>query len=96
MSVIELVTFQAKEGRGDDLGAVFPEALPLVTEVAAGCRGASVMRCVERPDEFVVRVEWDSVEAHEVFRASPEIEPFRAAVGAHLQEILAVSHYEEQ
>lgn len=96
MNVIELATMQAKEGKGDDLNAAFPEALTLVTDVAAGCHGASVLRCIERPDEFIVRIEWDTVEAHEAFRASPDIAPFRAAVGAYLQEVLAVSHYEEQ
>lgn len=94
MSVIELATMRAKEGSGDDLAAAYPKALHLVTDVAEGCLNASVMRCIERPEEFILRIEWTSVEAHENFRASPEIDTFRAAVSEHIGEAVGYAHYE--
>jgi quinol monooxygenase YgiN len=48
---------------------------------AAGCHGADLKRSVEVPTHFVLNIKWDSVEAHNGFRASPDFGLWRGNVG---------------
>jgi hypothetical protein len=57
--------------------------------------GASVLRCIERPEEFVLRVEWTEVGAHLRFRDAPGFKDYRATFENHLEEVVGFAHYEE-
>ncbi|WP_166459352.1 putative quinol monooxygenase [Amycolatopsis pithecellobii] len=92
MSIVELVTMRAKPGHEDYLGRTLPKGLAVLAE-AEGCLGTAVMRCIERPDEFVLRIEWVSVAAHEDFRAAPEFAHYRAPFADHLAEVVGFAHY---
>jgi len=59
-----------------------------------GCRSVRLTRGVESPSRFVLLVEWDSVEAHEVnFRASDRFARWRAAIGPQFAGPPQVEHY---
>ena len=61
----------------------FERAVPGALEVLAaapGCRGAQVLFGIEQPDEPCLAVHWDSVEAHEDFRAAPLFAEYRATI----------------
>jgi heme-degrading monooxygenase HmoA len=60
-----------------------------------GCRGVRMTRGVESPSRFVLLVEWDSVAAHEGFRASERFVRWRAAIGPHFAAPPQVEHYAE-
>lgn len=92
MPVFELAQVRASDG--DALARAFPAALA-VLRATPGCSGASLRRCVEEPDRFVVTVEWESVEAHEDFRAGERFADYRAPIGALLAEPPAYAHYED-
>lgn len=94
MSVVELATMRAKEGRADGMGRALPPALAVVAE-AEGCLGAVAMRGIERPDEFVLRIRWTSVAAHEEFRGAPDFARYRALIADHLAEVVGFAHYVE-
>ena len=47
-----------------------------------GCRGLVLRRSIEQPHHFVLNIEWDSVAAHNQFRAAPEFALWRGNVGA--------------
>lgn len=63
MTAVELATFRAKPHHGDAMAAGPPAAAGVIA-VADGCVGATAMRCIERRDEFVLRVECTEVAKH--------------------------------
>ena len=58
------------------------------------CLGHEVSRGVEYPDRYVVRIEWDSVEGHELgFRKSRAFGEFFALVKPFYEAIEEMTHY---
>jgi quinol monooxygenase YgiN len=94
MSIIEHATLRAKAGRGDDMSKSLPAALSVIA-AAEGCLGASALRGIENPDEFVLRVRWVAVESHLEFRASPDFPRYRATFAEHLDEVVGFAHFNE-
>jgi quinol monooxygenase YgiN len=89
-------TLELANVRSSDSDA-FLRALPAAIAVlrsAPGCVEVSVRRCIERPDEFALLVDWTSVAAHEEFRASPDFAEYRAPIADLLAEPPAFAHYE--
>ena len=58
-----------------------------------GCRSVRMTQGIETPTRFVLLVEWDSVEAHDAFRASPGFEAWRGHVGRHFAHPPRVEHF---
>ena len=76
--------------------AAFEEAYAQVRDEVAGSPGARWMRMtrgVESPGRFVLLVEWDSVAAHEAFRAGDGFRRWRAAIGPYFAGPPQVEHY---
>jgi heme-degrading monooxygenase HmoA len=58
-----------------------------------GCRSVRMTRSIESPRRFVLLVEWESVEAHDVdFRDSDRFGQWRAAIGPHFDGPPHVEH----
>jgi quinol monooxygenase YgiN len=94
VSVVELATMRAKAGHADGMADALPAAMSVIA-AADGCLGAAALRCIERPDEFVFRVRWVDVAAHEAFRTAPEFPTYRAKFSDHLGEVVGFAHYVE-
>ncbi|TWD80750.1 heme-degrading monooxygenase HmoA [Kribbella amoyensis] len=62
-------------------------------EKAEGARSIRMTHGIERPTRFVLLVEWDSVEAHERFRASEAFGVWRGHIGPHFANPPLVEHY---
>ena len=61
-----------------------------------GCRSLRMTRGIESPSRFVLLVEWDSVEAHEVnFRRTDRFVTWRAAIGPFFAHPPVVEHFSE-
>jgi len=59
------------------------------------CLRYEVSQGVEEPDNFIVRIEWDSLEGHEKgFRSSAEFGPFFAKVKPFFPNIREMKHYQ--
>jgi heme-degrading monooxygenase HmoA len=58
-----------------------------------GCRSVRMTQGVETPTRFVLLVEWDSVEAHDAFRASEAFTRWRGHVGPHFAQPPLVEHF---
>jgi heme-degrading monooxygenase HmoA len=55
-----------------------------------------VERCVERPNRFLLLVEWERLEDHtEGFRLSPAYEEWRAALHHFYDPFPVVEHFEQ-
>ena len=58
------------------------------------CLRSEVTQGVEDPDNFIVRIEWDSIEGHERgFRQGPHFAPFFAKVKQFFPNIQEMKHY---
>ena len=94
MPAIELATFRAKPEHEEEMAAGLAAALAVIAQ-APGCLGAKAMRCIERPDEFVLRIEWTEVDKHLAFRDSADFPRYRAPFQDHLEEVVGFAHYNE-
>lgn len=82
---------------GDE--AAFESAIARARPLIAGQPGfisMSVRRSVETPNEYLLLVEWESVEAHtEGFRRSPEYETWRELLHRFYDPFPIVEHFAE-
>ena len=76
----------------------FLEALATAKQFIArteGFIGMEVSRCVEEPSNFLLLVEWETLEAHIVgFREGPDYAPWRAALHHFYDPMPVVQHFE--
>ena len=64
-------------------------------KASSHCKRYEISQGVEEPDNFIVRIEWDSLEGHEKgFRTSPQFAPFFAKVKPFFSNIREMKHYE--
>lgn len=81
--VLEIATFQVKDGHAELFAAAYLTARDFIAQTP-GCRSVRLTQGVEKPDQFVLLVEWDTLEAHlETFRTSDRFPQWRAAIGPH-------------
>lgn len=58
------------------------------------CLGYELACCVDEPDSYILRIEWDSVEGHmQGFRSSTEFRSFFAAIKPYVGMIEEMRHY---
>jgi len=92
--VIEYIRYQVPSA----LHAEFIEAYRSAkAELGASphCLRYDISQGVEEPDNFIVRIEWDSVEGHEKgFRTSAQFAPFFARVKPFFSNIREMKHYQ--
>ena len=59
------------------------------------CLAYELSHCIEDPDHYILRIEWDSEEGHlKGFRASPEFKSFFALVQPYVKDIEEMRHYQ--
>ena len=69
--VLEVAPLTIRTGKEAEFEAAFATARAIVASMP-GHRSHALHRCLERPGEYLLLVQWDSVEAHEQgFRGSP-------------------------
>jgi heme-degrading monooxygenase HmoA len=93
--VLEIADIAVKPGSEDDFAAAVREGIKFVSDTA-GFGSARLTRGVESPSRFVLLIEWDSVEAHNVgFRESENFGRWRALIGPYLDGNPKVEHVDE-
>lgn len=61
---------------------------------APECLGYELTQCTEEAPSFVLRIQWQSAEAHmQGFRRGANFPPFFAAIGPFVKEITEMRHY---
>jgi quinol monooxygenase YgiN len=59
------------------------------------CLNYELSHCVEKPENYILRIEWDSLEGHmKGFRSSPDFQTFYKAVQPFFNNIEEMRHYE--
>lgn len=91
---LEIARIDVKPGVEAQFAAAYAKACHLI-QSAPGCHWLRMTRGVESPSRFVLLVEWESVAAHEDFRASEAFPQWRAHVSPHFESRPDVEHFED-
>lgn len=90
--VLEVALIDVQAGSEAAFRAAYDEAkgLPAATP---GCGPMRMTQGVETPTRFVLLIEWESVDAHDVFRGSERFDQWRALIGPHFANPPHVEHF---
>ncbi len=92
--VVEYIRYTVSPERSDEFRGAYARAQGALAS-SEHCLGWEVSQGIEEPENFIVRIEWDSVDGHEHgFRASPEFQSFLAAVRPFFGDIQEMKHYQ--
>lgn len=92
--ILEHAPLQVKPGHADEFEAAFAQARTIVSAMP-GFRRLSLSRCVQRPDAYLLLVEWDTLKHHtEGFRGSDEYQQWRHLLHHFYDPFPTVEHYE--
>ena len=92
--VIEYIRYKIGADRAEAFVHAYETAATSLRESAV-CLGYELSRCVEATDSYILRIEWQSTEAHLTgFRTSPEFRTFFQAVQPYFHDIEEMRHYE--
>jgi quinol monooxygenase YgiN len=91
--VLEYIRYEVPAARHDEFLAAYKSASKEL-EASSHCVSYEITEGVEEPDNFTVRIEWDSLEGHERgFRTSAQFSSFFAKVKPFFAEIREMKHY---
>jgi heme-degrading monooxygenase HmoA len=92
--ILERATFQIKQGSERKFEADFATAREIALE-SSGCISVHLHRGIEEPDQYLVLIEWESVDAHlRVFRKSEHFERWAALLRPHYAGPPSGEHYD--
>jgi heme-degrading monooxygenase HmoA len=93
--ILEHAVLTIRADRELDFEAAFAEARSIISAMP-GFRKASVSRCLERPDTYLLLVEWERLEDHvEGFRRSPQFEKWKQLLHHFYDPAPTVEHFVE-
>ena len=91
--ILEHALLDVVPGREAAFERAFEEARPLIA-ATPGFRSLRLERCVERPAQYLLLVEWDRLEDHtEGFRGSDRYERWRDLLHHFYDPFPLVEHY---
>jgi heme-degrading monooxygenase HmoA len=92
--ILEHAILPVRAGLSKAFEAAFHDAVPLIAGMP-GFHHLRLSRCIERPDYYLLLVEWNRVEDHtEGFRSSPEYQEWRGHLHQFYEPFPVVEHYE--
>jgi heme-degrading monooxygenase HmoA len=81
-------------GREEEFESAFAGAKRLIA-ASPGFRGLTLSRGIERPSAYLLLVQWETLDDHEVgFRGSPAYAEWRSALHYFYSPPATVEHYE--
>jgi len=92
--IVEYIRYRVPAEQADALIAAYRVAVESL-RASPHCFGYELTRCSEAPEQFILRIQWDSADGHlQGFRKSPEFAPFLKAIGPFVSNIEEMRHYE--
>lgn len=92
--ILEHAVLPVIPGREDEFLASFAEARQIISAMD-GFVSLSLDRCIERSNEFLLLVRWESLEDHTIgFRGSPEYARWKALLHHFYDPFPEVTHFE--
>lgn len=92
--VLEHALLPVKPGEETSFEEAFTQARKIIARMP-GFQRLTLSRCVERPNTYLLLVEWDRLQDHtEGFRTSPAYDDWRRLLHHFYDPFPAVEHYE--
>ena len=92
--ILEVAPLRIRAGQADAFENAFREAQEIISAMP-GHVSHELQRCLERPNEYVLLVRWESIEAHEVgFRGHPRYQEWKALLHHYYDPFPTVLHFE--
>lgn len=93
--VLEVAILYVKEGKQEQFENDFKEASQYISSIE-GYIKHSLKKCIDKDNQYLLLVEWVSVEAHEIgFRKSPQYLKWKELLHHHYSPFPEVLHYED-
>ena len=93
--ILEHALLPVKPGEEAAFESAFAEA-KAVNAGTPGRLGLTLSRCLERPNTYLLLVEWDQLVDHtESFRGSPQYQEWRRLLHPFYEPFPVVEHYEQ-
>ncbi len=91
--ILEVAPLQVKVGQERAFEAAFDVARHIISS-APGFASLDLQRCIERPNEYLLLVVWQTLEDHEVgFRNSPGYQQWKQLLHHFYEPFPVVCHY---
>ncbi|MBF6239717.1 antibiotic biosynthesis monooxygenase family protein [Nocardia otitidiscaviarum] len=91
--ILEHALLPVRPGQSADFEAAFARARHIIARMP-GFRSLSLSRCLERPDTYLLLVEWDRLTDHtEGFRGSAEYREWKALLHPFYEPFPVVEHF---
>ncbi|MFL5867373.1 MAG: antibiotic biosynthesis monooxygenase family protein [Thermoleophilaceae bacterium] len=92
--VVEYIRYRIPQERREEFEGAYGEAAKSL-DASEHCLRYELSHGVEEPDNYILRIEWDSLDGHEQgFRRSEEFGPFFAAIKPYVDAIEEMRHYD--
>ncbi|TDE10971.1 group II truncated hemoglobin [Jiangella asiatica] len=92
--IVEYIRYRIEAAAAEEFEAAYRRAGAVLREVRE-CVDFELTRCVEAPEQYVVRIRWTSAEAHlSGFRNGPAFARFFEQVRPYVDAIEEMRHYE--
>jgi len=94
MKEIEYIRYRISNEKQKEFELAYEKAQEALRR-SSHCLNYELSHCVENPEHYILRIEWDSLEGHtRGFRSSPEFQLFFSAVQPFFNKIEEMRHYE--
>jgi heme-degrading monooxygenase HmoA len=90
--VTERVDICIIAGRETEFEAAMNQGCALLA-AAHGCTSVALTRCVERPERYMLQLNWDSLADHQAFTKTPGFQAFRDLAGGFFSERPTMEHF---
>ena len=91
--ILEVAPLRIRAGAETRFEAAFREAQRIIASMP-GYLSHELQRCLERPEEYLLLVRWETLEAHEVgFRGSAQYAEWKRLLHHFYDPFPVVSHY---
>ena len=92
--ILEVAPLRIRAGQAQAFENSFREAQRIISSMP-GYVSHELQRCLERTDEYILLVRWESVDAHETgFRGSPQYQEWKALLHHYYDPFPTVLHFE--
>ena len=91
--IVEVAPLRIRPGHTAEFEIAFKQAQRIIASMP-GYLSHELLRCLERRDEYILFVRWESLDAHEKgFRQSLEYQKWKALLHHFYDPFPVVSHY---
>ena len=91
--ILEVAILNIKEGLSIDFEAAFKKAEKIISS-REGYISYQLKKCIEQEDKYILLVNWETIEDHEIrFRKSLEYQDWKALLHHFYSPFPTVEHY---